>query len=379
MLRDLIRRASPHGWRVLATLVASLLLTTAAWAHMMPAQQGTLNILDNVVFAALSVPCSALRGIDDNHDGRVSQDELRAHSAEIQAQLTRAVRFFNGDVAGRLDLVMPMVEQDERDSTSMAGSTHVLVLMKSTFAAPPTALRLETELFGSAASEQQLTFKATRGADTEAAILTPRNSTHAFFRSPLRVLRDYVGIGVEHILLGTDHLLFLLTIIIAVAGWRYWLGVLTSFTIAHSITLTLALLGFVRVPSGIVEPLIAASIVLIALLNLWQREAVGTQRMAIVFCCGLLHGLGFASAIGDLGLHGTDRVVSIVGFNVGIELGQAIFLCAMLGLAELWRRASAVHIFTLLARLETRTSFARMASWSATVVGTFWLLQRLRT
>jgi hydrogenase/urease accessory protein HupE len=259
----------------------------------------------------------------------------------------------------------------------MAGSTHLLVLMKSTFAAPPNALRMETALFGTAANEQQLTFKATRGTDTEAAILTPSNGTHAFFRAPWQVVRDYIALGVEHILLGTDHLLFLLTIIVAAAGWRYWLGVLTSFTIAHSITLTLALLGVVRGPANIVEPLIAASIVLMAVLNLRQREAVAAQRMAIVFCCGLLHGLGFASAIGALGLHGTYRVASIVGFNIGIEVGQATFLCAVLGVAALIRRANVARLYAPLAGLAPQRSFARAASWCATVVGTFWLIERL--
>ncbi len=387
----LVPRANHNGWRVLfssisslksalvCSLIATLLLTTAAWAHMMPAQQGTLNILENAVFAALSLPVSALRDADDNHDGRLSQAELLAHGADIQAKIGRRLRFYDGEVRGRLDLVMPMVEADERDSTSTAGSRHVLVLVKSTFASPPTALRIETELFGVSANEQQLTFKATRGTDTEAAILTPRNNAHAFFRSPARVLRDYVVIGVEHILLGTDHLLFLLTIIVAAAGWRYWLGVLTSFTIAHSITLTLAVFGIVRVPATIVEPLIAASIVLMAILNLRQRDAVPAHRLAIVFACGLLHGLGFASAIGDMGLHGTYRVVSIVGFNVGIELGQAMFLCVMLGLATLWRRARDMGSFAPLLRLEARTTFSRAASWCATVVGTLWLIERLGT
>jgi hydrogenase/urease accessory protein HupE len=382
MHRDLMYRAGRCGWRVVSALAVTMLLTTAAWAHMMPAQQGTLNILDNAVFAALSLPCSALHDVDDNHDGRLSQDELRVHASEIQAQLARGMHFFDGDLAGRLDLVMPMVEPDERDSTSMAGSTHLLVLLKSTFTHAPTALRLETTLFGAAANEQQLTLKATRGADSEAAILTPRNNGHAFFRAPWQVVRDYVVIGVEHILLGTDHLLFLLTIIVAAAGWRYWLGVLTSFTVAHSITLTLALFGVVRVPAGVIEPLIAASIVLMAILNLRQREPVAAQRMAIVFACGLLHGLGFASAIGDLGLHGTYRVASIVGFNIGIELGQATFLCAVLAAGVLWRRATALPTVARLAHsrpsMLPRLTFARAASWSATVVGAFWLVERLR-
>lgn len=377
-----MRGVSHVGWRTRAAfgsvLLATMLRTTAAWAHMMPAQQGTLNVIDNAVFAALSVPCSALRGVDDNHDGRLSADEVRAGGAKIQAQLIRGLRFFDGRAPGRVDLVIPIAEPDERDPTSTAGSRHLLVLIKSTFAATPASLRIEIDLFGQTAAEQQITFKATRGADTEAAILSPHSNAHAFFQSPQRVVREYIALGLEHVLLGTDHLLFLLTIIVAVAGWRYWLGVLTSFTIAHSMTLTLALLGLLRVRAGFVEPLIAASIVLMALLNLRQRQPVASQRMVIVFACGLLHGLGFASAMTDLGLHGAHRALSIVGFNVGIELGQALFLGVLLGVSAGWR--SAVRLRRRLPRADAlgHITLERAASWSATVLGTFWLVERLR-
>jgi hydrogenase/urease accessory protein HupE len=141
---------------------------------------------------------------------------------------------------------------------------------------------------------------------------------------------------VEHIVLGADHVLFLVTIIVAGAGWRYWLAVLTSFTLAHSITLTLGLLGWVKVNPAVVEPLIAASIVLMALLNLFNLirhngQATSTARQtAVVFACGLLHGLGFASSMADMGLHGNYQLASLLGFNLGIELGQALCLVVVL-------------------------------------------------
>lgn len=378
-----MRLFTRREWRhVVLSAVGVLLSASPALAHLMPAQQGTLNMIGNAVFAALSIPVSALRGADDNADGRLSQAELNAHVVDVQRQLGERFTFSNGSQRGRLDLVMPMVEPDERDSTSTAGATHVLVLMKSTFDAPPTDLRVTTDLFGSAANERQLTLKATRGADVEAIVLTPARSTHAFFRAPWAVLSDYVVVGVMHILGGVDHLLFLLTIIVGAAGWRYWASVLTSFTVAHSITLTLALIGMVRVSASVVEPLIAASIVLMALLNLRQREHATAvrSRAAIVFACGLLHGLGFASSMVEMGLHGAYRVVSLVGFNVGIELGQAVFLCVVLLAGVAWQRVQHAWWPTPIGpSFSWRASLTspRTVSWVAVGLGALWFAQRV--
>ena len=303
----------PNRWAN-ASWLAGVLLSTTAQAHLMPAQQGSLNLLDQAVFAVVAIPVSALpAAIDRDRDGRLSAAELQA--PEVNAQLLQRMRLFDGEQAGRVDFIQVMAEQDERNPASAAGGSHFILMAKFSFSAPPLALRIETDLFGAAASEQQLTLKASRGSEIEVAVLSTMRGNHFFFRQPWQVLGDQLLVGVEHILLGTDHLLFLLTIVVAAAGWRYWLGVLTSFTIAHSISLTAALLGWVQVASSIVEPLIAASIVLMALLNLGQKQVIVRQRMAIVFACGLLHGLGFASAISDFGLQGKALLAVLEGLK----------------------------------------------------------------
>ena len=359
---------------LVSTLWCLCFFSPAAWAHLMPAQQGTLNLLDKAVFVAVALPVSALSGVDDDGDGRLSASEMQAHAPAIKAQIAQRFRLWDGEQPAQPDFLQVMTEPDERTPAPGAGAPYFLVLMKAGFAAAPQALRLETDLFGTDAHERQLTLKATRGLDTEAVVLTPLHPGHRFFRSPWQVFLDYGVLGVEHILLGADHLLFLLTLIVAAAGWRYWLGVLTSFTVAHSITLTMSLLGWLHAPAAVVEPLIAASIVLMALLNLWQHEAVPRQRMAIVFACGLLHGLGFASSMADMGLHGAYRVTSVLGFNLGIELGQALFLglalIAGLGVTVLKR-------LPWLRLVEARLPLARLASMMALVVGGFWFLERL--
>ena len=116
-------------------------------------------------------------------------------------------------------------------------------------------------------------------------------------------------------------------------SWRYWLAVLTAFTLAHSISMAAALMGWVTLSAQIVEPLIAASILLMAALNLWRKHQSVLTRVLIVFACGLLHGLGFASAIADIGLHAKHQFVSLLGFNLGVEIGQVIFVGVAMGLA----------------------------------------------
>jgi hydrogenase/urease accessory protein HupE len=368
------RRAARRLARGLAA--ALLLLIAAPWAaaHLMPAQQGTLNLVGRNVFVVLSLPAAAVPEADADHDGRLSAAEIPAHAALISARVAQGLRLDDGRQQAQVDFIDLLPEPDERSPRSSAGAAHLAVLMKLHFAAEPQVLRLACGFFDRP-GVTQLTLQAHHGKLVEAVVLTPWQSGHVFFRSPARVFADYVTLGVEHIALGADHLLFLLTIVVAGAGWRHWAGVLTSFTLAHSVTLTLSSLGWLHVAPAIVEPLIAASIVLMALLNLWRPHTGMLRRAAIVFGCGLLHGLGFASAMADLGLHGLRRAASLVGFNLGIELGQAGFVAAvlLLGLVirHLWWWTGAEG------GVAQRIALPRLASAAAAVVGAFWLAQRL--
>ncbi len=136
---------------------------------------------------------------------------------------------------------------------------------------------------------------------------------------------SFIVMGAQHILSGPDHLLFLLALLALAKGFWPILRIVTGFTIAHSITLSLAALGIVDVPSRVVEPLIAATIVWVALENLLAPARTG-ERWLIAALFGLVHGLGFASALTELGLPRAAMVRALVGFNVGVELGQLVFV-----------------------------------------------------
>jgi len=133
---------------------------------------------------------------------------------------------------------------------------------------------------------------------------------------------SYLRLGFTHILPGgLDHILFVLGIFLLSLKWRPILWQVTAFTLAHSITLGLSLYGLVSLRPAIVEPLIALSIVAVAVENVWTRE-FHWRRVAVVFAFGLLHGLGFAGALHDLGLQRGDFLTALLGFNAGVELGQ---------------------------------------------------------
>lgn len=160
----------------------------------------------------------------------------------------------------------------------------------------------------------------------------------------LDVLRDYLALGFEHILLGLDHLLFVLGLVLLVHGHQRLLWTITAFTLGHSVTLSLAVLGYVRVPPAPVEALIALSIFAVAVEITRQAQgcATGLWRfpwaMAVVF--GFLHGLGFAGALAELGLPADEVPLALFSFNVGIELGQILFVGLVLAGRVVLRRLS---------------------------------------
>jgi hypothetical protein len=153
-------------------------------------------------------------------------------------------------------------------------------------------------------------------------------------RSIAQVSATYFWLGTEHILLGIDHLLFVTGLLFLVSGWRRLLGTVTAFTLAHSITLAGASLGFLSAPSALIEALIALSIVVVAaeaVLKNRGETAMGLRRpWLIAFGFGLLHGFGFAGALTDIGLPPEAVPAALLFFNLGVEAGQIAFIAVLL-------------------------------------------------
>ena len=175
---------------------------------------------------------------------------------------------------------------------------------------------------------------------------------------------SFLGMGVEHIIGGIDHLLFLLALLALSKSLWQTVKIVTAFTVAHSITLSLATLGLVDVPSSIVEPLIAASIVWVAVENLVAPGGAG-RRWLIAGLFGLVHGLGFASALVELDLTRATLVRALVGFNLGVELGQLAFVAVVMPpLVWASRPGRLPHLPQILSMI-------------VAVVGAVWLVERL--
>jgi hypothetical protein len=178
----------------------------------------------------------------------------------------------------------------------------------------------------------------------------------------------YLALGFRHIVPdGLDHILFVLGLFLASRKLSSLLAQVTAFTVAHSITLGLAMLGVVSLPSSIVEPAIAISIVFVAIENVVVAN-VGRARVAVVFMFGLLHGLGFAGALREIGLPRSRFLPALLSFNLGVETGQLTILAVALGAVGLWAGK----------RRWYRAWVAIPASIAIAAVGLFWTIERLR-
>jgi hypothetical protein len=191
----------------------------------------------------------------------------------------------------------------------------------------------------------------------------------------LDVAATYLALGIEHILLGIDHLLFVLALLLLVRGIGRLVATITAFTVAHSITLAAATLGFVDVPSAPIEATIALSILFVA--TELARGSVARSRTTattnfpwlVAFTFGLLHGFGFAGALSEVGLPAHAIPLALLFFNVGVELGQLAFIAVVLMGAWALRRI----------RLEPPAWAPRLTAYVIGSVAAFWVFERTLT
>ena len=222
-----------------------------------------------------------------------------------------------------------------------------------------------------------------RDGTTQVIRLTPSAPSFVVEALPraVDVARTYLVLGVEHILLGIDHLLFVVALLILVKGsWRL-VGTITAFTVAHSLTLAGATLGFVTVPGSPVEACIALSIMFVAceIVHRGQGRSGLTERWpwVVAFTFGLLHGFGFAGALHEVGLPQNAIPLALLFFNVGVELGQLLFIAsvmaALTGAAFIGKRFSQLGI-------DPKPAYAASESAAAYAIGSvaaFWLIDRM--
>jgi hypothetical protein len=353
-----------------------LLVFVLAWAsvsiahaHLVVSQRGTLNIVGDGAYMVLSLPVSAMSGFDDDHDGLLSVDELRAHGASIESQIQQGVSLTSDQ--GRSALEGIMLNTAPPDSTPTAPSTHLVVLGRFAIPAQATSLKLALRLFGTRADEQTEQIAVTRGAESQLITLTPEHPQGSVLPSVWSSFAEQVRLGAVHVLSGADHLLFLLVVLAAAWNLRQVVLALTCFTAGHAVTLVACVWYGLSVPASVVEPAIAATIVGMAVFDRWSVHRSLTNavaiRLSLVFVCALIHGLGLAGALSDLGVDGMGKTASLVGFNLGIELGQ---------IAAALTAALAMWVVRQLSGPISLAKTTRLASYLSMALGSFWFFQR---
>jgi len=333
--------------RPLASLLLGLCALPAAYAHVMALDRASLNLRGDGAYMALSLSPAAVAdlALDDDGDGTVSLAELQTHQAQVQAAIAQRVQV--RDAQGPLALQALFVQLEAHPGADVPRAS-ITAMGKFTLRAGAVPTDWSLALWPEGSKAYALQANVTRQAEDgstlqqQSMVFSAARQTQRLFPSAGAVLADYAVLGAQHILDGPDHLLFLLVVLATGMAWTTLVLTLSAFTLGHATTLALGVLGQWTVSPALAEPAIALTIVLMALLDERARgrgRPIATaQRMALVFACALVHGLGFASALAEIGLDPGTVGWSLLGFNLGIELVQvAIAACATLLLALLVR------------------------------------------
>ena len=375
------RRSLAAAWASLA-LVASLLTPSSALAHKPSDSYLAFQVTGNTVSGQWDIALRDLEyaiGLDANGDGEITWGELKAKHKEITAY-----------ALSRLALRVDARPCPLRATTHLVDdhSDGAYAVLRFAADCPPSAtapqvLEIDYALFFDFDAQHQGLLRLASEAGTVTGVFSAERRAQRFELRAASAMEQFLAFarqGVWHIWIGFDHILFLLSLLLpAVMFYRrgrwqsverfppaFWdvVRVVTSFTLAHSITLSLAALEIISLPSRLVESTIALSVVLAALNNL--RPVVAERRWVMAFVFGLIHGFGFASVLADLGLPRDSLLLALVGFNLGVEAGQLAIVAAFLPLAFLLR---ATPLY--------RRGIMTGGSVLITMVAAIWMVERI--
>lgn len=315
-------------------------------------------------------------GLDVNGNGKITWGELKTrHEAIAAYALPRLKINANGENC------MPHATNHQVDNHS--DGAYAVTYFEVTCAKPFSELDLTYSLLFDVDPQHKGLLRLEYNHTTSTGIFSPENAGQHFDLSEMSLLHqflEYAKEGVWHIWVGFDHILFLLSLLlpaVLVRTQKHWevvpgfhpalidvLKIVTAFTLAHSITLTLATLGVVTLPSRLVESAIAASVILSALNNIFPLFE--GRRWMVAFAFGLIHGFGFASVLADLGLPQETLLLALVGFNLGVEGGQLVIVSVFLPAAYLLRNTRFYRRGVLI-----------FGSAIITLLATIWLIERI--
>jgi hypothetical protein len=315
-------------------------------------------------------------GLDADGDGKITWGELRQREVEIATLVLQKISI--GPADAPCDLTPKDIAIDSR-----GGESYSIFPFKGVCEALGSQVRVGYDLMFSVDAQHRGLVDVTRGDIGRSTVMTPETRVGVLdleSNNLLDVAGSFIAHGAHHIWTGYDHMLFLITLLLSAVvirsknKWKpvelftrtVWATaqVVTAFTLAHSITLSAAALGIVQLPSRLVESVIAASVAIAALNNLFP--VVSRRIWIAAFVFGLMHGFGFASVLIDLGLPPARKLVALFAFNVGVELGQLVVV------------AGTLPILFWIRRTGTYTRVALPAgSMVIAVIGFLWFVQRV--
>lgn len=313
----------------------ALLIAVPASAHPVPFSYLDLEVHDTAVdgrIRAHLVDLAPVLGIADPQ-ALLDPAVREANRARIERYLASRIAFENGGFQRAQWGPMTVVDANE-----------ALELTFSIAGQPEGALSIDTNLFPADPNHQTFINVYEDGDLRQQFILSATTDPVTYYRGTtagaLAVMGTFIPSGVHHIMIGPDHILFLVGLLLLGGGWRRLVTIVTAFTIGHSITLSLAALDILNPPAWLIEPAIALSIVVVGADNLLQRKEKGRDLRAwVAGAFGLVHGFGFANVLREFGLPQEALGWSLFSFNVGVELGQlAIVLVVASALALVRRR-----------------------------------------
>ena len=289
-------------------------------------------------------------GLDRDGDGKVTWGELRASQTALQTYVLGHLRLVGAD--GPCTMGFGPVQVNER-----VDGNYLWLPISAVCASVPKRLSIDYRVLDAEDPSHRGLLTLSANGATQTAVLGGASGVRLFeldHPSPWSAFVEYLRAGIWHIWSGIDHLLFLLSLLLpavlvrrqsrweavpmAAPAFANIVKVVTAFTLAHSITLSLAAFDVIRLPGRLTESVIAASIIIAALNNVFPRITEGRWRIAFAF--GLLHGFGFASVLAEMGLPKGARLISLVAFNLGVETGQLAVVLAVMPLAYLLRSTS---------------------------------------
>ena len=360
-----------QGAILVFTVLFSLLPLQKAAAHDPGLSSLAIRQRTNGLEAKLTLAvkdAAQVAELDENHDGTVSQVEFDRGQSQLEAAVARQlVVALDGEVA-KAGFVRSLLDQKNNVEVRLNFAATVfsnLEIQSKLVTSLPLGHRQYFQV-QNARGETIFERLLSAVADRATVEMPDAHSSIAAFEA-VRSFASFLSLGVKHILTGYDHLLFLLGLLVVARGFGSALTIITSFTIAHSITLAVATLHLVQIPSRIVEPLIAASIVFVGIENLLRGD-IPTARRMVAFGFGLIHGFGFASALREAGIgSGSGGIVlPLFSFNFGVEFGQ--IMVAAVAVPIIWKlRKNPMFV----------ARWAPACSAAVVLLGSFWFVQRV--